>query len=547
MQRYPRPGEPILPRLLRPLVIDRRPAAFLDADSALLARSALGPEAWTLLPPETCRRLSQLVVDRVQTRVAALPDVVLTSPLPEPRLALALPLERRTINTIRRALGDRSSVGPWTVERYRGLDRFGGRALVDLVAAVEGRAGWVEPVAEAKVTTGGEGKWSARALDEAIALLTGHLPISEQQASSELIRSGLAVGPVDVREIARAAVALGRRAPFQVIELGDSRVIVKLSDLTTARTAYRIAVRAVQGWGTATIRAVAAQLRVVVQAVVATSFVERVLQGISSFRWLDQKEGWFWFTQRCNPLVDNLKKVFSVATRLPVTRVWNALFRTRSGPPPSVEAIEQICAEVPEAQLTGSDVFVERQFDRAAHLGETEDRVARLLEAKPAGMSGREVRGAARAAGLPWTPVLRMLRFSPVVEGPSDGLYRLVGSTAHAGSDAGSADGSDELVKPVLRSLHQRGLPEEAPNRRPGQAGRPHRAANLGVRHPFRDGLQQAGDPALGVAEVRGAGERAIDRHNVVSDPRARQRRADLLDGLDGRWRTAPGAKKRAP
>ncbi|HMF43148.1 MAG TPA: hypothetical protein VKQ32_20895, partial [Polyangia bacterium] len=157
MQRYPRPGEPILPRLLRPLVIDRRPAAFLDADSALLARSALGPEAWTLLPPETCRRLSQLVVDRVQTRVAALPDVVLTSPLPEPRLALALPLERRTINTIRRALGDRSSVGPWTVERYLGLDRFGGRALVDLVAAVEGRAGWVEPVAEAKVTTGGEG------------------------------------------------------------------------------------------------------------------------------------------------------------------------------------------------------------------------------------------------------------------------------------------------------------------------------------------------------------------------------------------------------
>ena len=518
MQRYPRPGEPILPRLLRPLVIDRRPAAFLDADSALLARSALGPEAWTLLPPETCRRLSQLVVDRVQTRVSALPDLVRNSPLPEPRLALALPLERRTVNTIRRGIADRSSAGAWTVERYLGMDRFGGRALVDLLAALEARAGWVEPVVEAMVTTGGDGPWSARALDQAIALLAPQLPISERQASAELIRKGLATGPVDVREIARAAVALGRRAPFQVIELGGSRVIVKLSDLTAARTTYRIAVRAIQGWGAATIRAVAAQLRVVIQAVVTTSFVERVLQGVGSFRWLDRKDGWFWFTERCNPLVANLKKIFSVATRLPVTRLWTALFRTRSGPPPSVEAIRQICAEVPETQIGGGDVFVERPFDRATHLGETEGRVARLLQATPAGMSGREVRGAARAAGLPWAPVLRQLRCSPVVEGPSDGPYRLVGSA----DGAQSAGDPDQLVEPVLRSLNQRRLPQEARHRRPGQTGRPHRAANLGVRHPFRDGLQQAGDPALRVAEVRGAGERAIDRHHVVINPRAR-------------------------
>jgi len=432
MQRYPRPGEPILPRLLRPLVIDRRPAVFLDPDSALLARSALGPEAWTLLPAESCRHLSQLVVDRVQTRVAALPDQVRNTPLPAPRLALALPLERRTINTIRRAVDDRSSEGPWTVARYLGLDRFGGRALIDLLAAVEARAGWVEPAAEADATIGKKGRWSARALDEAIALLARQLPLSEQQASTELSRNGLAAGPVNAREIARAAVELGRRAPFQVIDLGGSRVIVKLADLTAARTTYRIAVRAVQGWGTATIRAVVAQLQVAVQAVVTTSFVERVLLGISSFRWLDRKEGWFWFTQRCNPLVENLKKIFSVATRLPVGRRWSALFRTRIGPPPSAEAVREICAEVPGTQMNDDDVFVERPFDRATHLGETEDRVARLLEATPSGMSGREVRGAARAVGLPWTPVLRMLRCSPVVEGSSDGLYRLVGSAAGA-------------------------------------------------------------------------------------------------------------------
>ena len=159
--RYPRHGEPIVPRLLRPLVIERRPSSHSDGDNELLSRFDLGPEAWSLLPAETCRRLSMLVVDRVQTRVEALPEQALKMPLPDPDEALKLPIEGRTANTLRRECR-RGAAGPWTVERYLGLRRFGGRALVDLLAAMEA-AGVAAPGSSRRRTRQWPGRCSASA------------------------------------------------------------------------------------------------------------------------------------------------------------------------------------------------------------------------------------------------------------------------------------------------------------------------------------------------------------------------------------------------
>lgn len=427
---YPRPGEPIVPRLLRPLVIERRPVSHGDSDTELLARVDLGPVAWMRLPPETCRRLSMLVVDRVQTRLHTLPALVLNHSLPHPRIALTLPIERRTANTIRRELPN-TETGSWTIERYIGLRRFGGRALVDLLAAIEARGGAdIEPsISPSRVSAVSEFQ-SEIALDRALAAITRRLPISEAQANAELLQERMVDGPIDLSQLARTAVQLGRNAPFHVIEVGGSRMAARLSDLTAARAAYRIAVRAVRGWGTAPIRAVVAQLRAVVQSSVAASFVERLLCGISSFRWLDRADGWFWFAHQRNPLLNDLRKVFSVARRVPLARLWSALFRTRLGPLPSPEAVREICAAVPGARIDRGAVTIDRPFARAAYLSDSERRVASILESAPQGLSGSQMRGKIRALGLPWTPVWHLLRHSPLVESAPNGLYQLVGSAA---------------------------------------------------------------------------------------------------------------------
>src|SRR5262245_6479523 len=173
---YPRDGEPIVPRLLRPLVLERHPGSLTaDPDSELIARDDLGADAWSRLPPEVCRRVSLLVVDRVQTRLRALPEMIRETLLPSPEAAFALPLERRTINTLRRAGGWRGDGGPWTVGRYIAIRRFGGRALVDLLAAFEARAGVSLP------TVTNSGLADDRALHRVLLGISRRLPIAETQ------------------------------------------------------------------------------------------------------------------------------------------------------------------------------------------------------------------------------------------------------------------------------------------------------------------------------------------------------------------------------
>jgi len=360
--------------------------------------------------------------------VEALPEQALKMPLPDPDAALKLPIERRTANTLRRE-ARRGPSGPWTVERYLGLPRFGGRALVDLLAAMEA-AGVAAPgpIEAPHAAVAGE-MLSERALDASLALVARHLPLSEEQAQRTLIRAGVSTVPVDIGELSHAAVRLGRNAPFHIIDVAGTRMIVRLADVTAARASYRIALRTVQGWGTATVRAVASQVRAAVHAVVEASFVEQMLIGLTAFRWLDRRDGWFWFAQRRNPILTDVGKVFSVATRLPFLRLWDALFRSRPGPSPSSEALTQICEAVPGAHLSGDIVSVDRAFDRAAHLSSAENQVARLLETVPAGVSDAQLRPMSRAVGLPWTTVWRLLRSSPVFEKSPAGLYRLIGST----------------------------------------------------------------------------------------------------------------------
>jgi hypothetical protein len=282
---FPRPGEPIVPRLLEEVVAGRR-AAPGDHALDLVRASELGGTAWRHYPEETCRQLAMLAVDRVQTRLAALPPEVLDAVLPAPAAALAFRLERRTLNTLRRAVAAGATEGPWTLRRYLKLPRFGGRALVDLLAAVEAREGGLPARAE--------GLAAERALDRAIGFVAHRLPISEENAREELGRAaGGPTSPVDLSELARAAARRRGQVPFRMVEIGNVRVAVPPSQVTAARAAHRIALRAMRGWGAAAVRAVAAQLRGLPGAPASPSFVADLLSQLPTFRWVDRRRGWF--------------------------------------------------------------------------------------------------------------------------------------------------------------------------------------------------------------------------------------------------------------
>jgi len=83
---------------------------------------------------------------------------------------------------------------------------------------------------------------------------------------------------------------------------------------------------------------------------------------------------------------------------------------------------------VPEVRVADGMVVVDKAFDRRAHLNEEESRVVPLLEATRRGLPEAQIRWLIRDVGLPWTPIWRLLRSSPLFEQSPEGLFRLVGS-----------------------------------------------------------------------------------------------------------------------
>jgi len=213
-----------------------------------------------------------------------------------------------------------------------------------------------------------------------------------------------------------------------VIELGGTRLVVHLRDLSAVRAAYRIAARTVRMLGAATTDGIAGQVRATTRDAIDARFVTGVLSGMPAFRWLDREAGWFWFEQRSNPLLANVRKVLSVVPRLSLPRLASVLFRTRAGPRPSSIVVQGLCRAVPEVRVTGGMVIVDKALDRRAHLNEEETRVVRLLETTSGGLSDAQLRWLVRGVGLPWTPIGRLLRSSPLFEQSPEGRFRLVGT-----------------------------------------------------------------------------------------------------------------------
>ena len=243
-----------------------------------------------------------------------------------------------------------------------------------------------------------------RISDRALTIIARQLPISEKRVNEDLAACG-APTPFDLRGLVRSTVGRGQIAPFHVLEIGGARIALRLSQLSAARAAYRVAVRSIQSWGATTIASMAALVGDVPGSESVDSFVEQVLVDLPAFRWIDRSNGWFWFVGRPNPLLDDLRKILSVTPRLPVVRGYgNALFHIRRGGAPAPETLGRVCAEIPGARVTAGELIFDGRLDRSVYLSETETRLVTALEAAGGACPLGDLEGRFRPAGLSWTP-----------------------------------------------------------------------------------------------------------------------------------------------
>jgi hypothetical protein len=301
---YPRPGEPIVPRLLQEVVFDRHPSSDPGA-SDLYRVAQAGVRAWKVFPAELCRRVAMTVVDRAQSRLPQLPQSLLSTPLPDPGTALSYSLERRTINTLERTVRSGELDGRWTLGRYLSLPRLGGRAVVDLLSAVEAHEG---PLARRAASLTG------RQLEQEVVFVVRNLPISEPRVQASLREPGVAdSSKVDLARLARDWVRRGHLVPFRLVALGGIRIAVAPAHATAARTAYRTAARAIAFGGSASVLEIATQLTGAPGAAVDATFIERLFSNLVTFRWVDRPAGVFWFAGATTPFVASVRKTLANA------------------------------------------------------------------------------------------------------------------------------------------------------------------------------------------------------------------------------------------
>src|SRR5581483_11043971 len=137
---YPRKGEPLAPGTLREILVTPAPRWARDRGFEHLAD--LDARAWEAFTPETCRRLANLVVDRVRKRISSAPRELLRrtpGALPGGLTLRDMALDVRTSNALARArLAARpADLAKSSVGALGSIPGIGARSLVDLLTAWE--------------------------------------------------------------------------------------------------------------------------------------------------------------------------------------------------------------------------------------------------------------------------------------------------------------------------------------------------------------------------------------------------------------------------
>jgi hypothetical protein len=250
------------------------------------------------------------------------------------------------------------------------------------------------------------------------------LPASEAALSKRIVAAGLARAPVDLARIERAARYRDSPPPFAVLRREGFVIAVPGGKLALAATIHGLAVRAVVNWGMAQVGRIA-----FLSNADSPEFVVAVLSAKDSFRWLDERLGWFWFESERSPLVRAIAKVLQVAPVVDLDDLMAALFR-RWAPEnvPSRRALQALCGQVPIFRVRRSTVSLADGAD--ASLTPSDQSVITLFRDFGPHIEGHRLPEIAATLGVPLAQLGRNLRGSPFVLEPSPGVFRLVGSPA---------------------------------------------------------------------------------------------------------------------
>ena len=321
------------------------------------------------------------------------------------------------------------------VARYCGFDGLGGTTLQTVGVEFGITAERVRQIVGEVVRRRRQLLPPAPALARAISFIADQTPGSADDIELKLQSSALSFLPFRIEGILRAAELFGKTAPFSLTATLHSRLVHSLSP-QSLDAIIRVARRAIERRGLATIKAVSAELLEAAPEAAGSRLIVDVLTGANDFRWLDQSSEWFWLPAVArNPVVRRIRKILSVANPIRFPELYAGVARESrlrsDSPAPAV--LQELCRQIPGVRVAGEYIEAVPRIDPHQILGELEEAIVDVLVEHGGMMRRADLAAVCLQRGLNRSSFYSALTHSPVTAPCPGGLLGLIGTAIAPG------------------------------------------------------------------------------------------------------------------
>jgi Sigma-70, region 4 len=134
------------------------------------------------------------------------------------------------------------------------------------------------------------------ALDRALRLVSKNAPRDAANIEQMLALKRVSARPFRIEGLLTAADVFGKNVDFRLDPAKTGRIVAPLTVESFVAITDRIARRAIEHWGAATIESILNEVRTETGSLLGPEIITDVLQLRSDLSWLDQNTGWFWLT-----------------------------------------------------------------------------------------------------------------------------------------------------------------------------------------------------------------------------------------------------------
>lgn len=273
------------------------------------------------------------------------------------------------------------------------------------------------------------------ALDRVIATIASRLPARAESVEAGLQADGLTSGIFRLEGIIEIAALLRRPAPFRLRSANETRFVVDAAYPRFGEIVSK-ARQKVRRHGMASIADCVAVKTRTGDASCELDLVKTVLSAHRDFQWLDQRAGWFWFSDPMNNRVARrVRKMLAVANPLRIDEVRAGLSRMGHLPAPDKVLIE-FCRQLPGVSVSGASIRADREIDAGEVLNRTEREIFQLLSEHNGCMTNSELIYRSHGLGMKRPTFYQCVTYSPIVARHNRSQYRLIGWQQASGGAA---------------------------------------------------------------------------------------------------------------